>query len=245
MITTKLFIVLCLSATAFAACADNTSNPKQSPPTAQVHAPSSLVSVSANGTDVRLALHDLFSQMNLNYVIEPNTKYSLYLSLDKVDFDEALGIVCHLAKLKAEKQNGIYYVTADTGATKSPTHPVQPSTKDVEKASTRTLKLIPTTVDTSANPAVGWKTLKTKMVTTRLPKTSIKKVMAELSDQTGIPITLDPLVPDYKLDAFLNHTSLKYALDHIMAATHLHYSIVDRTSIKITLEGDSLILVNP
>src|SRR5579862_1991407 len=72
-----------------------------------------LVTVAANNTDVRTVLHDLFGQTKQNYVIEPGVRYALYLSLDKVDFDEALAIVCHLAKLKAEKQNGIYYVSED------------------------------------------------------------------------------------------------------------------------------------
>jgi type II secretory pathway component GspD/PulD (secretin) len=239
MKTTKLLIVLCLAATAFAAHADGTNGHKQDPPATPAQAPNNLVSISANGTDVRLALHDLFAQMKMNYVIEPNVKFTLYLSLEKVDFDEAMGIICHLAKIKVDKQNGIYYVSNDVKGTKTLPQPVETPAKDVQAPLTSDPKAAPSI------PVVGWKELRTKLVTTKMPKTSIKKVMAELSQQTGIPITIDPLVPDYKLDAFLNQTSLKYALDHIVAATHLHYTIVDRSSVKIYLQEESLILVNP
>lgn len=180
------------------------------------------VSVSANNTDVRTVLRDLFAQTKQNYVIEPGIRYALYLSLDKVDFDEALAIVCHLAKIKAEKQNGIYYVTQDT--TPAPTSTTQ-QTKAKDPQTPH--------ADVPEVPAVTQTTLKTKRVTTRLAKTDIRKVFSTIAKETGIPIVVDPSVPACKLDAFLEKTSLKYALDQISGAAKLRYRIVEKQSILI------------
>jgi type II secretory pathway component GspD/PulD (secretin) len=179
------------------------------------------VSVSANGSDVRTVLHDLFGQTKQNYVIEPSVRFSLYLSLDKVDFDEALAIICHLSKLKAEKQNGIYYVSNDVPvvASTSPQAAVKP--KD------------PTPLPLDSPPVITQNTLKTKHVTTRLAKTDIRKVFAAIAKEAGVTIVVDSSVPACKLDAFLEKTTLKYALDQIVGAAKLRYRIVGKQSILI------------
>jgi len=181
------------------------------------------VSVSANGLDVRTVLHDLFGQTKQNYVIEPSVRYSLYLSLDKVDFDEALAIICHLAKLKAEKQNGIYYVSPET-PTVTPANPIP-----VTKANSKD----PSPTPQDAPPAITQTTLKTKHVTVRLAKTDIRKVFAAIAKQAGVPIVVDGSVPQCKLDAFLEKTTLKYALDQIAGAAKLRYRIVEMQSVLI------------
>lgn len=186
----------------------------QAPPT------SPTVSVSANGTDVRTVLHDLFTQTKQNYVIEPGIRYALYLSLDKVDFDEALGIICHLAKLKADKQDGIYYVTEDTPP---PASQAQPAAKPKTQAPPAD----------PPQPEVTQATLKAKRVTTRLARTDIRKVFATIAKEAGVPIVVDPSVPACKMDAFLEKTSLKYALDQIAGAAKLRYRIVEHQSILI------------
>ena len=181
------------------------------------------VSVSANGSDVRTVLHDLFGQTKQNYVIEPSVRYSLYLSLEKVEFDEALAIICHLAKLKAEKQNGIYYVSGETSAV-TPEGPT-PQTKVKPKD--------PAPTPQDAPPAVTQTTLKTKHVTMRMAKTDIRRVFAAISKEAGISIVVDGSVPQCKLDAFLEKTTLKYALDQIAGAAKLRYRIVEKQSILI------------
>ncbi len=178
-----------------------------------------IVSVAANNSDVRTVLHDLFGQVKQNYVLEPNIRFALFLSLDKVDFDEALAIICHLAKLKAEKQNGIYYVSNDTGPA-TPTNQARP--KDPA----------PTPIQ-DGPPPVTQTTLKTKHVTTRLAKTDIRKVFATIAKEAGIPITVDGSVPTFKMDAFLQDTTLKYALDQIAGAAKLRYRIVEKQTILI------------
>ncbi len=179
------------------------------PPAAPV-----IVSVASNGNDVCTVLKDLFTQAKLNYVIEPGIHYAVSLSLSKVDFDETLGIVLHLAKLKAEKVNGIYYVSQ--GDTK-PAAPTQTESKP----------------PVDLPPPVTQSTLKTKIITTRLAKADIRRVFAAISKEAGIPISVDQTVPQLKLDAFLQKTSLKYALDEITGAAKLRYRIVDKKSILI------------
>jgi type II secretory pathway component GspD/PulD (secretin) len=187
-----------------------------------------LVTVAANGTDVRTVLHDLFGQTKQNYVIEPSVRYALYLSLDKVDFDEALAIVCHLAKLKAEKQNGIYYVSEDKALESPITTDAPGGIKP--KDSPRHIEMLQGTAET---PGVTATILRVKRVTTRLAKTDIRKVFATISRETGVPIVVDSSVPQCKLDAFLEKTSLKYALDQITGAAKLRYRIVEKHSIFV------------
>jgi len=70
-------------------------------------------------------------------------------------------------------------------------------------------------------------------VTTRLAKTDIRRVFAAISKETGVPIVVDSTVPQCKLDAFLEKTSLKYALDQIAGAAKLRYRIVEKQSILV------------
>ena len=175
------------------------------------------VTVSAKGNDVRDVLADLFGQAKKSFVIQPNTHFALYLSLNKVDFDEALLIVCHAAGLKAELNDGIYYIS------KVAVTPPEPGTKPAPKTTAPakpTSHPLPTSV------------LK-KYVTTKLIKASIRSVIGSLSEQTEVPIEVDSKVPNYKLTAFLNHTSLKYALDEITGAAKLKYKFTDDGSILV------------
>ncbi|MHB8637070.1 MAG: hypothetical protein ACYC96_11435 [Fimbriimonadaceae bacterium] len=183
----------------------------------------SIVTVSANGADVRNVLHDLFGQTKQNYVIEDGVHYTLYLSLDKVAFDEALAIVCHLAKIKAEKLNGIYYVLQDTP-------PAAPSKSPNSKPEASPRHVLTSRIVT---PSVTQATLRAKRISTRLAKTDIRKVFATIAKEAGIPIVVDASVPRCKLDAFLEKTSLKYALDQIAGAAKLRYRIIQKESILV------------
>ena len=158
-------------------------------------------------------------------MIEPGVRYALYLSLDKVEFDEALAIVCHLAKLKADKQNGIYYVSQDTTPA-----PVVGNSQPAKAKDSQPHSDIPTVTEPAA---VTQTTLKTKHVTTRFAKADIRKVFAAIAKEAGIPIVVDSSVPTCKLDAFLEKTTLKYALDQISGAAKLRYRIVAKQSILI------------
>ena len=169
------------------------------------------VSISAKGSDVRGVLCDLFGQVKKNYVIAPNIHFALYLSLDKVDFDEALLIVCHTAKLQLELQDGVYYVT------EMPSTAIRPV-------------IVPRAV---VHSGMLPKSVLTRRVSTKLIKAEIRDVFAELGKQSQITIEVDKAVPAYKLTAYLNKTSLKYALDHVTQAAHLQYRFTEDSSILI------------
>lgn len=171
------------------------------------------VSVSAAGTDVKTVLGDLFKQAHKNYVIQPETYFALHLSLDKVDFDEALMIISQLANLKIDIQDGIYYISR--GAKKPA----------VEAATTPPAPVKP--------HGTLPKTVLTKKITTRLSKATLNDVIAELGRQSGVTLEIDKSVPVLKLDAFLINTSLKYALDEITKAAGLDYKFTDNLTIQI------------
>ncbi|HVL38046.1 MAG TPA: hypothetical protein VM328_01525, partial [Fimbriimonadaceae bacterium] len=182
------------------------------------------VSITSKGADVRAVLGDLFGQAKKNYVIEPHTYFALHLSLNEVEFEEALHLVCKLANLKVDVQNGIYFVSKKPAPKPEPpkaesAEPKKPEPKPAPKG--------------SLNPSVLQKRL-----TTRLDKTEIRTVFAEISKQTGVKIEIAETVPGFKIDAYLINTSLKYALDVIAEATKLKWRFTDNLSIELYREQE-------
>jgi len=174
------------------------------------------VNVSAKGTDVRSVLHDLFGQAKKNYVLEPGIRYVLYLSLTDVEFEEALQLVCKNADLKYELQNGIYFVSAkqaQSKAVKTEAKPAKPKGKLPESVLSRT-------------------------VDTKFDKIEIRKLFADISKQSGVTIEIDKSVPNYKLDAYLIKTSLRFALTSICDAARLKFTFTDNLSILLTPKKD-------
>lgn len=170
-------------------------------------APLRTVSVSANGSDVRGIIHDLCLQANKSYVLQPGISFVLFLSLDKVDFEEALNIICAQAKLQYELQNGIYFI----GKAKPVVAPaIPPAPRGILPA----------------------KVLQ-KYVSTKLMKTDIKAVFAAFGAQTNVAIEIDKSVPAFKLDAILTKITLKGALDKVTTATGLKYKFTNNLSILI------------
>lgn len=111
----KFLIILALAAMPFAALAQAT------------------VKINARGLDVRPIIHDLFDQVKKNYVLDPNVQLTLYLSLNDVEFDEALELVCKTAGLQYEVQNGIYFIKADPKGPAAAKPAERPAAKPVEK----------------------------------------------------------------------------------------------------------------
>ena len=183
-----------------------------------VPTPADQVSVSAKGSDVRTVLCDLFGQAKKSFVVAPDIHFALYLALDKIDFDEALLVVCHTARLKLEIQNGIYYITK---------MPASKTTTTVDTVDPKPQKRTVTPVGPLP------KSVLRHHVTTKLTKADIRGVFAELSKQSEVPIEVDKAVPAYKLTAFLKDTSLKYALDHVTKAANLQYRFTDNGTILI------------
>jgi hypothetical protein len=181
--------------------------------------PPATVSVASKGDDVRVVLHDLFTQVKKNYVLESDIRHSLFLSLQEVEFEEALAIICKSARIGYEVQNGIYFFARV--APKPATSQAKPLGKLPESALLKT-------------------------VTVRLPKTDLRAVLAEFTKQTGVRIEADASVPLYKLDVFLSKTSLKYSLDLICRAAGLKYALTNAMSILVSKSTDEnrITLVN-
>lgn len=171
------------------------------------------VDVHANGTDIRDVLYQLFTQAKKSYVLQPGIHEALNLNLVNVEFDEALQIVCEAANLRSDLQNGIYYLGRKKAARQPASEGTMAITKPVAKLDAKVLD---------------------RKVSTKLAKAPIKQVLAELSRQTHVVIEIDPAIPSYRLDAFLNKLTLRQALDRITKATKLAYTLTDRRSIRVT-----------
>jgi type II secretory pathway component HofQ len=174
-----------------------------------------IVTISSKGADVRSVLFDLFTQAKRSFVLEPEVRHVLYLALTGVEFEEALNIVCRTASLKFEVENGIYFVTKLKPGDKPAAEPLAKpaaSTKPLGKLTEQDLQ---------------------KRVTTRLSMADIRTVFAEFAKQTGIVIEVSDKVPNYKVDAYLIDTSLKYALDVVTRAAGLSYERTENRSLRI------------
>jgi type II secretory pathway component GspD/PulD (secretin) len=209
--TTTLLAALILAAGAFGQTEQKQADPETPKPT--------LVSVSSKGHDVRLILHDMFKQAEKSFVLEPNIRFELHLSLEKVEFEEALRLVLKLASLRADVQNGIYFIgKPKAGASTAATTEVKGAFK--AKPTAPKGKLPASALD--------------KRITTRFDKIDIRLLLANLTQQTGVPFEISPDIPAYKLDAYLIHTSLKFALDTICGAAKLEYKLTDNMTISIS-----------
>jgi type II secretory pathway component GspD/PulD (secretin) len=189
-----------------------------------------LVTISSKGEDVRSVLHDLFQQAGYSFILEPNVRFVLYLSLNEMEFEEALQLVCKTASLKFEIQNGVYFVgpaprraatnpPSGSAEAKEASAPPQSQIQAPGKAGTKQGKLPETVLS--------------RKLTTRLEKVPLRDLFAEVSEKTGVLIEIAPGVPAYKLDAILTNVSLKYLLDNVTKATKLNYRFTENYSIEI------------
>lgn len=70
-------------------------------------------------------------------------------------------------------------------------------------------------------------------VTAKLLKTDMKTVFAVFRQQTGVKIEMESGIPNYKMDAILSSTTLKYALGKITGAAGLSYKFTGPASILV------------
>lgn len=178
--------------------------------------PNGVVTISASGDDVRKVLHELFTQAKKNYVCDPYSTFILHLSLTGVEFEEALQIVCKVASLEYEVQNGIYFVSRKKTSTQQKAAEEIKATQAVQKPKGK----LPESV------------LEGK-VNTRLDKVDLRVLFATLGKQAGVTIEVEGSVPAYKIDAYLINTSLRYALDRVTEATALKYRFTDNKTLEI------------
>lgn len=195
------------------------------------------VNISAKGDDVRSVLYDLFRQSNNNFVLDSGVRWVLYLHLEKVTFNEALDIVTKNAEIGYEVKNGVYYIGKGRKTTKPDGNSTKPSPTPNHDNEKPVVPKLPDNKGESNNPNPQTKSVSDqdlqKRLTTRYSVTPIRKVFEEFTRQTGVKIEVDSSVPDYKLDAFLIDTSLKYSLDVICDAAKLKWSKTEFGTIKV------------
>ena len=61
--------------------------------------------------------------------------------------------------------------------------------------------------------------------------------------QTGVTIEIADTVPDYRVDTYLNKTSLKYAMDRITEAAGLEYKFTNRNSILVNKPKRAIVAI--
>lgn len=178
--------------------------------------PLATVTIKSKGDDVREVVSNLFEQAKKNFVLDSTIEFKLYLSLENLPFDEALPIVCKTAHLEYEIKNGIYYVR----------HKPQ----NGSAAATTTTKEVVVPKPLGPIP----QSTMMKRVSLNLKQTDIKAVYAELAKQAGVNIDIDPKVPSYKLDAIIEPTTFRAALNQLADATGLTFKLTNNMSITIS-----------
>lgn len=192
---------------------------------APVKTEAGLVSISSKGADIRSVLFDMFEQSERSFVLDSGTFFALYLHLEGVEFQRALDIVVENAQIGYEVKNGVYFIGKNRPKPyKVVSAPVLPPALPKPEVKPEPKRLDPNVLQ--------------KRLTTRYSITPIKKVFEEFTRQTGVTIEVDESVPDYKLDAFLLDTSLKYALDVICDAAKLQWKFSDHETIIVTRKAN-------
>lgn len=176
------------------------------------------VRIKAKGDDLRKVISEMFEQTGQQYVIETSARQSLYMSLDGVTLEYAMEAISEVADVKFEKVQGVWRVR-----TKKPLAPVI-----VTSSGTAAQKFV-------ESPAPVKKVdYLLKKVNTKLERTSIRTVFAKFAEQSGVKIEVAKDIPEYKIDAFMYNTSLKFALDRICKAASLKYDLsTDGKTVRI------------
>lgn len=202
------------------------------------------ISISSKGLDIRDVLYDLFKKTEHNFVIDSGVRFVLYLNLEGLSFDEALHIILKHGNLGYEVKNNIYFVgSSRSKAYLGKPEGTQPEKKPILEESKPKVETQKPVVKAPAlplpNPAPTGKLdskVLQKRITTRMAVTDIREVFAAFASQAGVKIEVDKDVPDYKVDAFLINTSLKYALDVVTDATKLKYTFTEHQTLRISVK---------
>ena len=181
------------------------------------------VTVLAKGDDVRIVLTNLFAQAKKQFVLAPNIRFVLYLSLENMEFDRALTIICAQAGLEAVREDDVYFV--------------RPREKSV--AQKPIVKPMEVRKPLGPIPVASLK----HRISARYAKTDLKTVMGDLGRQANVKIDVSGEVPNYKIDAVLVNTSLRYALDMVCKAARLKYELTENQSIKVANLEDNRVSV--
>lgn len=188
------------------------------------------VTLASKGADVRNVLHDLFTQIQRDYVIENVARTELYLSLKDTDFDETLEVLCRLAKLEYEIQNGIYYFRHAKAAGRSTTPVTQRPAESPSKQPSRPPASV---IVPPAQTGALEKSVLTKPVTGSWKKANFRSLIADLGKQSGVTIEVSDKIPTLYLDLTLGKTSLGWTLNTLAARLKLRLVFTDRKSLRL------------
>lgn len=217
------------------------------------------ITLRSKGGDAREVIAQLFEQAGQEYVIEANVKQTIYLSISDVPFGTALDILSRLADVSFLKKKGVWYVVKARAASATPgatsgtaAQKIVPNPKPSAKAKAdatieqtgqpdQAAALRNPTPEKNPSPEKNPMVIRNqriqsplaKRVLTRMTKADIRAVFTEFAMQTGVEIIVAEDVPNFKLDAFMIETSLKYALDEICKATKLKYQLTPGKTVLI------------
>ena len=157
-----------------------------------------------------------------------SSRSELFLSLNTMDFDETLEIVCRLANLQYEIQNGIYYFTKVRPATSTPNKP--------NTAGNTGPTANPSSIAARAIGKLSETVLK-RAVSGTFTKVDLRAVVKQLGDQAKVTVEIDERVPKYKLDFKLNPTSLGFALKTMAERLDLELVFTDHQTLVLQPKG--------
>ncbi len=184
------------------------------------------VSIASKGRDVRDVLYDLFTQGKRNFVVQGEVHANLYLSLQGVTFDQALGIVLRQTKLEYRVKDGVTYIAKDFPADEPSSQQTGEDAKVTDAQSAATSKT------TSAAPASSKVDL-SKKVSVKESKIALRDLIKTFSNQTGIDIVVAHDVKDYRMDVNLQNKTLKYALEVIAKGARLQFYVRDSGDVLV------------
>lgn len=219
----KHILAIALSMLAISGFADDTVKTAQT----------GFVTISSNGSDVRTIFHNLFTQAKKNYVLQPFDYHAIHLNLENVEFSQALDIVCKVGQLRYKEQGGIYFISKDPNPNSGQGLFATPKS---QAAATTNPATAATTSRAATQSTSGSKlnhSVLERKLTTKMQKADIRDVFADFAKQTEIPIEVGEEVPEYKIDAFLIDTTLRYSLDVVTKAAGLRYKFTNHQSIQV------------
>ena len=208
------------------------------------------IKIKSKGEDVRTVIDTVFAQANMQYVLETTVRQQIFMSLDDISFSEATEIIGRIADLTFTQKGKIWYVNkrAKTIPTNTAAQPFVPASKaspmkPAPKNPATPISKPAVSKPEAAKPAkekptkekpAAVKRLDLSMrLTARKQKADIREVFASFAEQTNVKIEVDETVPNYKIDAFMFNTSLKFALERVCKAAGLKFEAVDGEKIVI------------
>lgn len=214
------------------------------------------INIKAKGEDVRSVIASIFEQAKEQYVLEASVRQTLYMSLDNITFDKATSLISEVADLTFEKKDGIWHITTRKKAMKpkmipqaeepkisTPKPTISSSKPEVKSempkrqtaAQTFQPMVVKKTLPPATTPSTSMRSIDlTKRLTTRMQKAELKDVFAEFTRQTGVQIEMDDSVPNYKIDAFMFNTSLKFAIERICKAANLKFILTPGNTVRVS-----------